>query len=122
MQFEAQNGPLGIGNGVSFGVSVNVQPDLSKSHHAEPYGKVSLQEQRFWLKLLASWNMLSIFVTKLVSQVPIAWLKLLASQNMKLMSVTELVSQSPIGSLKLDLPLNKSLMSVIPPTHHEPIG
>ena len=72
MQSEAQNGPLDP----AFGVSVYVQPELLNILDAEPYENASLQAQRSWLKLLASANILHIFVTELVSQSPIASLKL----------------------------------------------
>ena len=54
-----------------------------------------------WLKLLAPSNINAIVVAELVIQAPIAWLKLLAYPNSPRIVVTELVSQSPIDWLKL---------------------
>ena len=63
-------------------------------------GIVFFHAHKFWLNLLASWNILIISVTELTSHLEMSWLNAVPF-SIALMSVTELTSHFEISWLKL---------------------
>ncbi len=57
-----------------------------------------------WVNAAAPMNILRMFVTELVFQLPMGWLNAAAPQNIPYMFVTELVFQLPMGWLNAVAP------------------